>query len=356
MLKTGWQSEAMQGKRRWLVLGFLLFGLFAWWRYDGEYNERVAKGRALLGIGEFAAAKKAFQEAIDSQPLNKMLGLVAIANERGVKPTQEAAAIFSLSSAARLGLRKASVLVDSKSPQEAASELQQLAAKYPDDGEVAMLQGRFALHWLKLDEAEAHYLLAEKLGPPLAEVAAGLCEIADVRGQDEAALAQCQLAVKRAQQSAGAVPLGYSLNLAGLQVQLNQLDEARQTVSNLPATPEVALMLGRILLFTGQPAPASTLLQQALRDGIDDKTAWYFRGQHMAVFLLKAAEKRCYAGQLLALAQALQGKPEAAADKQPCAVRREAVLDVLAHDVELARRWPANDAAVLAAFRQLFLP
>lgn len=340
------------------VSGVLFVGI-AWVNYQAEYAEKVEKAHAFFNIGDYVSAKSHFDEAIKINPLNRIASVVTLFYAGADKPLQEGLAVLNLSSAARLGARKSSVFVEFKTREAVASELKQLAAKHPQDADVAVLQGKLAMSQLLVDEALPHYQKAIKLNPQAAEAYLGLCEIADLQGDTENALKHCEKAGELAEKLVDARPAHYVINLANLYARQGDAGRAQSLVAQLENTPAVAFELSKIYLFTLAFDKAISLQKSTLA-GLGDTAAqmpaWYFRGRENIVFLSKNADKKCYVSYTLALSYFL--KPDLAAAQETlkdanCA-RLQDVRDIVGNDLDILAQ-QADFKTQTAAFESQFL-
>lgn len=349
-------------KKVFFAVGSVIFISVAWVNYQAEYAEKVGKARAFFNIGDYATAKTHFDEAIKANPLNRVAASVAGIYAGADKPLQAALEVLSLSSEAKLGLRKASVFSDFKTRETIAAELGQLASKYPNDADVAQLQGKFAMSQLRVDDALPLYQQAIQHNPRAAEAYLGLCEIADIQGDAQNALEQCEKAGKLANELVGSRPAQYVINLANLYARQGQFQQAQSLVTQLENTPSVAFELSKIYLFTHAFDKAISLQKSTLA-GFNEATAptpaWYFRGRESIVFLSKNADKKCYVSYTLALSYALTQNATAAQESlkdsaKDCSARLSDVRDIVGNDVDILAQ-AADLKVALAAFEANFL-
>ncbi len=344
-----WQPHK---KKLLIAAGTLLLMGVAWINQQPDYAERLSKGQNALNIGDYAEAKNQFEEAIKTNPLQRIAAIATIFvdkdNKESAKETiQQALDILHLSDAARLGVRKASVFIDLKERETIAQELTQLGKRYPDDGDIKTLWGKYNTSLYKFDDAMPYFQRAIQLNPQAAEAYFGLCEIYDIRNDLDKAVDMCQKAVEIAEKLIASKPANYVINLALIYAQTGEQEKAKALIADLQAAPTTYFELGKIYFFTNQLEKAIIQLKLSLdflnKPEAQTESAWYYKTKDAIVFLPKVEDKKCYVTYSLAMSAYLNNSMTETENflkniDQLCGARHAEIKKIVGYDLEIAQK------------------
>lgn len=368
-------------KPKWLLIaGVGLLAVFIGLKQRGDYQEHVLLGQNALNIGDYAAAKTYFDEALADNPLQRVASLLVLVagkdnKDEAKEAIQNAVEILPFSDAAQLGRRKAGVLALRSADRKPDTlkikqELDLLAQQYPRDADIQTLFGKFYLSFLnnpqKMAQARRAFEQAKAFNPQAAEAYFGLCEIADLQRNPQQAMDDCRKAVEIAEQLIGGAPSKYVLNLAILQVENGHGDDGLITLQhgNLQSEPSVLFELGRLHLLVGQWDKAMGQLQAAVlvldkSESAATDPLYFKKADGQPAVLQDANAKKCYEGYLSALGESFKRQPDSAKSRLSsiasiCGPHLAVVKQIVRRDIEILKTFNF-EPAIAGNFQGMYL-
>jgi tetratricopeptide (TPR) repeat protein len=286
-------------------------------------SDGLREGNDLLNIGQYAAAKRSFEQVSKADPQNTAAAL-------GVKK----AALWELTDAA-----------------EFEQKLHSLYAQYPDDAHLNVFMGKLFGANHNIDAALPYYQKALKLNPKLAEAYFDLGVLYEPQGKKT----EAKKAYEQALEASSSTPK-YRDNLAFWYFKQRDYDKAIALYGQNSNYPLSALGLAKIHGLRGEWQQAEALQRQALQLlKNDDGNPWYFEVAKGGVELIELPEKIDYAQLQLSLSLFMQGTTDTAQYGKLLSVKQSDVKAVMQAEVnQLARDTPAV-ASQLDAFSAQFL-